>query len=271
MQKESNVQRMFASDKDGKKWNEMYEPGLQTFEKYIFQQRRDFVLAYIERQFDTQASVIDLGCGAAPLTLELLKKGYACTSMDYSMDMIRFAHQRLREHKFDGAGLLQGDSQSLPFTAGSFDCIACVGVISYIPEPDKALEEIRRILHADGKLIITFRNYYNRTLLDPLKLAKYLCLLPVRHFFKKRVEQRRPGAFLKPREVEKLLAQQGFTVEKMIGVGFGPIRFHGRELFADALNIRLDKRLSEFIGRIHNSLKVYTSDVVIMTCRKNKR
>lgn len=249
----------------------MYRTGPLTFEKYIFQQRRDLVLDYIITHFDKGTRIFDLGCGAGPLTLELLSKHYACIGMDFSWDMIGFARNRLKQHNIDQHCLVQGDSLTLPFTSNSFDCVACVGMISYVPDPGKVLGEIFQVLRSEGKLIITYRNHFNTIFTDPLRLAKYIFLLPKRILFgEPHSRPGKPGDFLKPRQVNELLAQHGFMVEQTTGIGFGPIRIRGKKILPEKLNVFLEKSIGRLIARINSKLRVYTSDITVSICRKIK-
>jgi len=50
-----------------------------------------------------------------------------------------------------------GDAHSLPFRDGSFDCILCTEVLEHLREPQKAINEMRRVLRDGGKLILTTR------------------------------------------------------------------------------------------------------------------
>ncbi len=48
-----------------------------------------------------------------------------------------------------------GDAQKLPFASESFDTVFCSQVLEHVPEPWKALAEMRRVLKPGGHLILT--------------------------------------------------------------------------------------------------------------------
>jgi ubiquinone/menaquinone biosynthesis C-methylase UbiE len=56
---------------------------------------------------------------------------------------------------------VQGDAHSLPFDEASFDCIVCADVLEHLYDPEKALEEMRRVLRARGILIISVPFFLN--------------------------------------------------------------------------------------------------------------
>ncbi len=48
-----------------------------------------------------------------------------------------------------------GNGEQLPFTTGCFDLVICTQVLEYIPEPEKMLFEIHRVLRPGGTLILS--------------------------------------------------------------------------------------------------------------------
>jgi SAM-dependent methyltransferase len=54
-----------------------------------------------------------------------------------------------------GAEFRQGDAQTLPFEADSFDSVVCGYGIIHVPEPQKALSEMRRVLKPGGCLAVS--------------------------------------------------------------------------------------------------------------------
>jgi len=58
--------------------------------------------------------------------------------------------------------------EALPFDPGSFDLILCSEVIEHLYDPDFAIDEFKRVLRPNGRIIITTPNlaaWYNRFLL----------------------------------------------------------------------------------------------------------
>lgn len=47
-----------------------------------------------------------------------------------------------------------GDAHALPFPGGCLDCILLLDVLEHLPEPDRCMAEIRRVLKPEGLLII---------------------------------------------------------------------------------------------------------------------
>jgi ubiquinone/menaquinone biosynthesis C-methylase UbiE len=82
------------------------------------------------------------------------KKGYLPVGLDPSLGAI-LAAKRVA----NGLGLpfhgVVGDARFLPFRAGSFDVVFSYSVLQHFSKRDArtALEDIRRVLHADGRSI----------------------------------------------------------------------------------------------------------------------
>ena len=92
---------------------------------------------------------LDVGCGNGAFT-EVLAAHVTpseLTGVDPSKEQIAFA--KIRE----GAKLAQfrvGDAQALPFSDGSFEVAIMALVISFVPDPAKAVSEMARVVRPGG-------------------------------------------------------------------------------------------------------------------------
>jgi SAM-dependent methyltransferase len=50
-----------------------------------------------------------------------------------------------------------GDAQALGFTDASFDVVLCTEVLEHVPEPQRAIDEMFRVLKPGGRLLLTTR------------------------------------------------------------------------------------------------------------------
>jgi SAM-dependent methyltransferase len=53
-------------------------------------------------------------------------------------------------------------AEALPFRDGQFDLVICTQVLEYLPEPARALEEIRRVLRTGGSALISAPSVFVR-------------------------------------------------------------------------------------------------------------
>ncbi len=109
------------------------------------------VLQKLEQlQFD---SILDVGCGTGTLLslIKLENRNTAISGGDLSPEMIKVAEDKLGGK----ADLRVGDSEELPWTESSFDVVLSTQSFHHYPNPGKVLVEMKRVLKANGHLIIT--------------------------------------------------------------------------------------------------------------------
>ncbi|MDQ4131837.1 MAG: class I SAM-dependent methyltransferase [Actinomycetota bacterium] len=95
--------------------------------------------------------VLEVGCGAGPLTACLADYGAVVSALDVSSAMVRLAEQRLAGH----ARVLVADvAQPLSFAAdATFDLVVASLVLHYFENWDRPLREFRRVLAPDGAVL----------------------------------------------------------------------------------------------------------------------
>lgn len=69
-----------------------------------------------------------------------------------------FSEFALREATGDGIDYRREDLTALSFETASFDAVICIGVLMHIPDVEKALQELARVLRPGGYLIIAEAN-----------------------------------------------------------------------------------------------------------------
>lgn len=111
---------------------------------------------WIWDQFDLPAAchVLDIGCGPGGLwsqNLERVPAGWKIVLADFSPGMVRNARQRLstRAHPLSYA---VADVRSLPFADESFEAVMANQMLYHVPDRERALSEIRRVLRPQGRL-----------------------------------------------------------------------------------------------------------------------
>lgn len=105
-----------------------------------------------------EADIADLGCGSGMILCEVLglKPRWRGHGLDISAAAVNYA-RRLAIHKkvADRASFQTGDISRLPFTTHSLDLVIASEVVEHIPEPERVISEIARVLRPGGKLILT--------------------------------------------------------------------------------------------------------------------
>ena len=93
----------------------------------------------------------DLGCGTGETSATLAPFVKHVIAVDTSAQMLQAARKRLQH--LDNVELRRGDLESLPIDDGRLDAATLMLVLHYVPEPERALSEVARVLKPGGRLI----------------------------------------------------------------------------------------------------------------------
>jgi SAM-dependent methyltransferase len=103
--------------------------------------------------------VLDVGCGAGSWHARLVASRATVVGVDLMVGMAREA--RRAAAALDPRPLFaQADAQALPFGAASVDRVLCAGVLYHVPDCERALREMRRVLRAGGRAVISTNGAY---------------------------------------------------------------------------------------------------------------
>ena len=97
------------------------------------------------------AAVLEVGCGAGRLWLGHEDIAARCNKLvltDLSEGMLEAAKQNLGER--DHLAYRQADIQALPFLDGAFDVVIANSMLYHVPDIEKGLREVRRVLKPGG-------------------------------------------------------------------------------------------------------------------------
>jgi ubiquinone/menaquinone biosynthesis C-methylase UbiE len=98
--------------------------------------------------------VLELGCGLGDLLADISEAGYVCLAVEHSPQMVEAARETLQRRKLNKqATVIQGSTQHLPFSNGSFDTVVSTFPSEYIYDPD-TIAEVERVLRPGGRLIV---------------------------------------------------------------------------------------------------------------------
>ncbi len=100
--------------------------------------------------FPAHARVLELGCGPAALwkdQLNRLPADLRPTLTDFSFGMVKQAMTNVTDERFTFAN---ADAQAIPFPTGHFDVVFANHMLYHVPERDRALAEVRRVLSPGG-------------------------------------------------------------------------------------------------------------------------
>jgi len=104
--------------------------------------------------------VLEVGVGVGTDHLELAKAGAILTGIDITPRSIELTKKNLKLHGYH-SDLLVADAENLPFEDETFEVVYSFGVLLSVPNTQKAIDEIYRVLKPGGKAIITLYHKYS--------------------------------------------------------------------------------------------------------------
>lgn len=106
--------------------------------------------------------VLDMGCGAGRHAFEMYRRGADVIALDQDADELSTVSEWFAAMREEGglpegaeADVKQGDALDLPFADGEFDRIVASEVLEHIPDDDRAISELVRVLRPGGTIAVT--------------------------------------------------------------------------------------------------------------------
>jgi SAM-dependent methyltransferase len=120
--------------------------------------RLNFVKEIVQSIRAPRASVADLGCGSGVILSEILlmKPLWTGHGLDISQESVAYA-RRLAACKgvATRAGFRTGNVTRLPYADESLSLVIASEIIEHMPEPERVVGEIARVLRPGGQVVLT--------------------------------------------------------------------------------------------------------------------
>jgi len=97
----------------------------------------DFIVEALGLGFEERPTMLEVGAGSGYLSVPLAER-FELTCLDFSPQMLEL-------NPLPAAQKVVGDAQALPVPDKSFDVALCANLLHHLPEPVRALEELRRV------------------------------------------------------------------------------------------------------------------------------
>jgi SAM-dependent methyltransferase len=150
----------------GFQWNRHRRTQLDSFTGLPISRDRLFAVSQWPRRMDGQR-VLEAGSGAGRFTEVLIETGATLFSFDFSTAVDA---NFLNNGQAPNLHLSQSDILRVPFAAGSFDKVICLGVLQHTPHPEASFRSLARQVKPGGELVV---DVYTRRLISLLQW-KYL-------------------------------------------------------------------------------------------------
>jgi ubiquinone/menaquinone biosynthesis C-methylase UbiE len=127
----------------------------RVFNRFILDPSMDIPEVHAERALalrEASGDVLEIGMGTGLNLADYPASVGRIASVGPEAALHPFAVRRAAERGLR-VDHTEGDARRLPFDAARFDTAVCTFVLCTIPEPERAVREIRRVLRPSGKLL----------------------------------------------------------------------------------------------------------------------
>jgi ubiquinone/menaquinone biosynthesis C-methylase UbiE len=142
-----------------------FDPGSLDFFKYYDKQREEIEsieYSYVLHEYPNFSGkkVLDVGSGNGYVLAKYALEGADVYGIDITQAGVELCRKRFNLLNLNG-DFRVADAQEIPFEDNSFDCVCSMGVLHHVPDTQRALDEIFRVLKPGGRLIVMF--YYKHS------------------------------------------------------------------------------------------------------------
>ncbi len=149
-----NVKRWFGTH--AQEWSDLYKDVQRVNDLVLINRKNITVEALVER-LPKGARILDAGCGAGPVALDLARLGFFVHGVDIAQEMIDLAEEDFARQGIPRDRFLftQGDVVEAPLEPDSFDAVIALGVLQYQTSQEPMLRAFHRLLKPGGIAIVT--------------------------------------------------------------------------------------------------------------------
>jgi ubiquinone/menaquinone biosynthesis C-methylase UbiE len=94
--------------------------------------------------------LLDVCTGPGILAAAAAGRGASALGLDFAAEAVTLARRAV-----PGAEFVEGDAAALPFADASFDAVTCGYGLMHLPDPARALSEMRRGLRPGGRMAVS--------------------------------------------------------------------------------------------------------------------
>jgi ubiquinone biosynthesis O-methyltransferase len=139
---------MAIFDKEANSYDSWYESKMGS---YVDEIETDLALSMFKAE--KGITVLDVGCGTGNFSVKLAKMGCKVVGIDVSDEMLEIARKKAEEQDLD-IEFFNMDVYELKFEDDRFDAAFSMAAFEFIKEPQKAVDEIFRVVKKGGHILV---------------------------------------------------------------------------------------------------------------------
>lgn len=242
-------------DSSSRDWEDIY--AYSTVRAAVIRERHALALRWIRGlRLPADARILEIGCGAGPLSVTVAQLGYSIDAVDVSERMV----ERARRHalKFgveDRMTVERGDVHEVEYRDDVFNLVVALGLLPWLHSPVAAIREIARVTAPGGYVILSSDN--RRALHRVLDPRATPVLEPMKLRLKRYLERKglwNEEEALDARSysslvIDRLAAQAGLAKVRGQTLGFGPFSILGRTCLPESIGLKVHRRLQSLADR----------------------
>lgn len=127
---------------------------IKDWKKDIFYDKNNILFNWLLKYGKKSDKILDQGTGIGQYAFSAYKFGFKTViGMDFSEKLIKTAKELNNDLKFK-CKFVEGDIRNMPFKDKEFDILISGGIIEHVPETEKTVSELSRVLKNKGYLLI---------------------------------------------------------------------------------------------------------------------
>jgi ubiquinone/menaquinone biosynthesis C-methylase UbiE len=124
-----------------------------SFIDKVFRKTYKAILENIESDLTISHTVLELGTGTGIIPFAIYSKVSSIVATDISPVMVRVANEKLAKSKIKNIEFQVQDSYNLAYPDKSFDVVIASNLLHLLYEPEKPIQEIKRVMKDNGIFI----------------------------------------------------------------------------------------------------------------------
>lgn len=160
--------------------------------------------------------VLDVGCGGGILSEGLCKAGARVTGIDLAADALETARLHALESSLEIDYRLMSVEDLAAESRAAYDVITCMEMLEHVPDPARAIADMRTLLRPGGSLFVSTLNRNFKAFALAIVGAEYLIRMLPRgtHEY---------GKFIRPSELARWGRAVGLVLNDITGITYNPL------------------------------------------------